>query len=105
MNKLQRKILKYIYHSPRTFEEIENKFKIDDAELKETLFGDNYFDQHFDGIKAQGDFHKNQIKINNYGKSYIDDRFEDNFKFYLVLIIDTALSVAAIIISFIALFN
>lgn len=98
------KILKYIYDEPKLLSDITEHFKLSEEKVYSIFYSDE-FSKYFDYVENPSDVdpHDSLIKISFYGEGFIDGRKRDFFRIYLPVIIDSILSVAAIIISIIAL--
>ncbi len=101
MTKDQRKILKFLYGNPRTMLEVKNHFHFSDDQVR-NIFNDNAFYGFYE-FQHASDFDSTVLHINNSGISYVDDIKTDNFRFWIPIVLDSVLSVAAIVISIISL--
>ena len=99
MTNQQRKILKYIYKSPKTIQQIKEKFNFSDQECRIVLNGNDDFYLYYDVVKNTDSFNGKVLSVSHAGKAYCDDYRQQQIAYWLPIIIDTVLSVAALIIS------
>lgn len=98
MNKLQIKVLSYCLKRQRTFAQIASHCKISVDTLRDNVF-DPELQSFITADDTPRDLEDFTAKANNSGISYIENLRKDNFRFRF----PTVLSLAAIIISVIAL--
>ena len=97
MTNKQRKILEFIYDSPKSVDEIKEKFKLNDDKLRYLI--DNYDDfyTYYDVVADK------TIKASIRGIEHIDCHRSNWRRFLIPLIIDFTIAIAALIIAIISL--
>lgn len=98
----QKRILKYLSDSPKSNKAVKEKFNLSDDKFLELMGGNDIY-SCYDCITFSDNVDECIIKINTIGQSIVDDWITDRYRFRIPLIIDTILSVSAIIISVFAL--
>lgn len=96
--------MKYIYDEPKFLSDIAKRFKLSEEQIY-SIFYSTEFSKCFDYTESVSgaDPHDSLIMISFYGEGYVDGRRRDFFRIYLPVIIDSVLSIAAVIISIITL--
>lgn len=71
MTNIQKRVLIYIYKSPKTVDEIKNKFNLDDTEMLNLFKGDAKFYDYYDHFKNKNG--EEVVIINNAGKTIVEN--------------------------------
>lgn len=95
MTNKQRKILEFIYDSPKSVDEIKKKFKLNDAEMLNIFKGDAEFYDYYDHFKNKNG--KEVVIINNAGKTIIEEIRRKRFRFSLEVLVSITTIIATII--------
>lgn len=96
MTNKQRKILEFIYDSPKTVDEIKEKFKLNDTEMLNIFKGDAKFYDYYDHFKNKNG--EEVVIINNAGKTIVENiRTERLHTFAKVLFSVLSLAISIIL--------
>lgn len=99
----QYKLLKYLYHTPRSLGWLKKRMHMNDEELTILINSPDNFDKYYDTYYYSDCFDEKEIVINNLGIEVVDSEKRKQKFFWIPIIIDTILSLTAIVISIISL--